>query len=685
MPKEPDTLTVSDPAPLSEAPVPTPPPAAPSQVAAAAPEALATGIARAQTDIVSDVIAPAKPAVEGTAAMDTPARKRGAGRAGPTKGRKGGARPAADTPEAKAAPSVEAPAFSSRRRGTVTDGATPPKPPQMPDPMVPPPPRPAGLPPVSELPEGTPPPPRPKIPPHLAKSVPGPKAALGSKPTTPKPAKTSRLAQLMTRLQNEPDGGAVGDTPPGKSTLPPIPDLPKTIDAKAPPRPAGPKPVVAPIHDLPLPKPPANAAKAAPDGKPADADLPDPGAASASLTPPRKASLGGPLPPPRGLSREGLDEAQAMTLFGARAEKKERSLTPVLVGIAVALLLAVAVWAGVLLLGRDPVTPANIDSSALAPAVSDPVVAALPPASAPELAPRAPLADAPDLAAPGEGSDAPRIGPPDSGPELAGNAPPGTVAPTPDPGLGPQETAQPLPAPATREEAVSRYAALGIWQIPPDPPILPETGRIDDLRLSGVSAPPELTPVNTLPAAIDLASLDVPQAMLPPAPLPAPPAVAEADTAPEVTTAAIASETASPEVAAPQPEVPAESIRVVAGAPSVTPPARPTRPARLRDIVPVNPADGPTLRPVQRPGSDAALDAATTTTAVASLVPETDETGLTPLVPVNEGDPALRPRGRRWRKPPPRPPRTMPRRRPARWPGPRPWPAPKTTWAAPQS
>jgi type IV pilus biogenesis protein PilP len=588
--------------------------------------------------------APAKaepPAEEGK-------RKRGAGRATATPARKSKkAKTDKPAPEDKSAQDAvpPMPAFASRR--AALQGQAPK--------------RPSTLPPLSALPSAaTPPPPRPKIPPHLAKSAPPASDARGS-----------RLSSLMSRLQRIPDAGAPLDTPPpaapeGKAPVPPAVSGPAAAlgagtggALAAPPQPAAGKVTVPmPPKTAPVPKddlPPPQKAKTAPKVTAIAGTVAPDSAHEASLTPPPRRKPGTSVDPgPRLPDRGQLNEAESMTLFGARqAEQRERGFAPVLIGIAVVLVLAIVVWTGVFLMGSDrasttagadaaavglgdPVAealadpdgpgalpsiapegslaPASVTSRPLARPVAAPpegeaeAAGAEPATAAPEVelaalepadtAPAAPLSDAPLLAAPGEGQAAPTLGAGiDESAAVA--APSGTAAPQPDGELGPQETAQPLPEPDSRDEAVSRYAALGIWQIPPDPPVLPEGGRIDDLRLAaldpslGRAAAPAL---DTAPARIALVP---PAAQLPPAP-----AGTEFDLDAE-----------GQVVATPEGALSPQGVRVTAGPPGAVPPQRPARPASLREAVQINPAGVPDLRPRQRPASVEQQDSALAPTA----------------------------------------------------------------------
>lgn len=357
--------------------------------------------------------------------------------------------------------------------------------------------------------------------------------------------------------------------------------------------------------------------------------LPDQSAAVASLGPVRRADGAVKVTPPPLPDRSKLNEAESMTLFGERGStRKERSVRPVLIGIAVVLLLAIAVWAGVFVMGSGPTTTASdgeeaIGLSSPAETVTEPVASL---ATTPEdtAAPEEVAALAPSDAGPAILQTDPELGTPGKmgeAPSLSGGDTAPTRGTTPSASAMPEaDSAQPLPIPGNRDAAVSRYAALGIWQIPPDPPALPEAGRIDDMRTASLDVSLSLAMPSPLSPAPDLSLLAPPSVQAPPPPL----APAESREAPVATEEGPVAgpdaeepdaeeivAAAEPEITAPAPatETGAEAdpvegpVRVIAGSPSTVPPERPGRPESLRSIVPINPTDGPALRPRGRPGS----------------------------------------------------------------------------------
>jgi len=165
------------------------------------------------------------------------------------------------------------------------------------------------------------------------------------------------------------------------------------------------------------------------------------------------------------------DEAQRMTIFGARdavrGRGKPRFLGLILTAILLVLLIGVAAWAtissetGLVRIFRAPEPQIAITPDL--PEVIRPAEPLAPEAASPELA----------LPTPSETPEAM----PEADPQIS-TAPLSTPSTTPEPG-------GPLPE-LTPEEALARYAATGIWQIGPVPPEVPELTNLDDLYQTSI-------------------------------------------------------------------------------------------------------------------------------------------------------------------------------------------------------
>ena len=209
------------------------------------------------------------------------------------------------------------------------------------------------------------------------------------------------------------------------------------------------------------------------------------------------------------------DEADRLTIFGARETQrsqrgKPRFLGVILTTVLLLLLAGVAAWATI------------FPESDLARLVrwSEPQIALTP--------------DSPDTALPnpeapvsGQGTetDAPETGTPETGtsgtaaPETALAPAPETVIP-PGPGNAP-ETAPDSPSqtgPLTSQAARARYDESGIWQIPPDPPVQPAAGSLDTFYLTSIDEDLPVGDAVALPEVPDARADTRPET--PPAPAP---------------------------------------------------------------------------------------------------------------------------------------------------------------------
>src|SRR6056297_913283 len=183
------------------------------------------------------------------------------------------------------------------------------------------------------------------------------------------------------------------------------------------------------------------------------------------------------------------DEAERMTIFGARSAQRGRPGKPRFLGLILTaalllLMVGVAAWAAIfsesgvgrILRGAEP-------EIAITPEI--PEIAA--PASVPEV---------PDLVVEDPIPEvAPPVVTPEPEPEIVRAQEPGTAADIPEPPAGP----------LTPEEARARYAVTGIWQTPPAPPQEPEAGTIDDFYLTSIDEDVPVGDAVALPAVPGLA------------------------------------------------------------------------------------------------------------------------------------------------------------------------------------
>ncbi|WP_454275896.1 hypothetical protein [Roseovarius sp. MBR-154] len=260
------------------------------------------------------------------------------------------------------------------------------------------------------------------------------------------------------------------------------------------------------------------------------------------------------------------DEAERMTIFGARDTQragrgKPRFLGLILTVVLLILLAGVAAWAAI------------FPESGLARLIrGSEVEIALTP-------------DIPELAAPAETSPAPQT--PAQEPATDPSSPDTLVEPEvalvlepevePETDPQPQQMAAPEPVvepapetpgqeaapsgPPTPEEARARYVVTGIWQLPPEPPLEPEAGHLDDFYLTSIDEDVPASDAVALPAAPDLQADARPAT---PA-VPAPPGT-------EFTIDARGLVVATPEGA-----LTPENVLVRAGPPPLIPPDMPTR------------------------------------------------------------------------------------------------------------
>ncbi|SFN59172.1 hypothetical protein SAMN04487859_105177 [Roseovarius lutimaris] len=195
-------------------------------------------------------------------------------------------------------------------------------------------------------------------------------------------------------------------------------------------------------------------------------------------------------PTPAKISANSPDEAERLTIFGARAEQtvggKPRYLGVILTAILLVVLMVIAAWAA--LFTDDGLagvfrksTPEIVATPTTPPApTEDPVTEA---ANQPTPLPEAPSRkDAPVATA------------------LAPQ--PDEIAPEPE--LDVAETAPPVPAAElTPDQAMARYAATGIWQMAPTPTEAPNATGLDDFYLTSIDDKVNFQDAVALPDALD--------------------------------------------------------------------------------------------------------------------------------------------------------------------------------------
>ncbi|MBW4973699.1 hypothetical protein KZZ08_08725 [Roseovarius mucosus] len=221
------------------------------------------------------------------------------------------------------------------------------------------------------------------------------------------------------------------------------------------------------------------------------------------------------------------DEAERLTVFGARSQPtargKPRFLGLILTALLLLLLVGVAAWSTIFG-GSDP---AEISVE-----------------SAPEIALTPPIEAEPEIAAGVEAETVPEITPPE--PE----AEPEAVATTPPP-----------PEDLTPDEMMARYAATGIWPLAPEPPAQADTTDLDEFYLTSIDEAVNFQDAVALPPASETVLDRRPET---PA-APAPPGT-------QFTRDARGFVQATPEGA-----LTPDGILVRAGPPPVRPPETPTR------------------------------------------------------------------------------------------------------------
>lgn len=243
------------------------------------------------------------------------------------------------------------------------------------------------------------------------------------------------------------------------------------------------------------------------------------------------------------------DEAQRLTIFGARAAEsgrgKPRFLGLILTAILLVFLIGVAAWAAIF-------TDSGLARILRGP---EPQIAITPDLPAPII----PSEDTAPVAAP------PALALPEAGPAPE-NLP--EIVPETDPLISEAPATPPLSAPEpapvddmTPEEALARYAATGIWQIAPIPPDVPDLTSLDDFYQTSIDEAVRFQDALALPAPSGLAQDTRPDIQSAPAP---------AGTLFSLDARGLVE--ASPEGA-----LTPDGVRVLAGPPPVRPPDMPVR------------------------------------------------------------------------------------------------------------
>lgn len=290
-----------------------------------------------------------------------------------------------------------------------------------------------------------------------------------------------------------------------------------------------------------------------------------------------------PAPPP-------VDEAERMTIFGARKKVdaqrgKPRFLGLMLTAALLAFLVGVAAWAAIfpqsgvgrLLRGAEPQIAVTPDIPELAITVPERL-------------------DGPTVpSAPGTGSATPETVPPQDTPETAALPEPEDPAPASvetdvadEPAA--DEPSDPWSEPRTPEEARTRYAATGIWPLAPDAPDEPGTDSLDTFYQTSIDAALGFGDAVALPQASSLRADPVP----PRPALPPPPG------------RTFALDARGFVQATPEGTLTPDGIRVHAGPPPVRPPDTPPRAVPVPGLTPTDAAAQARetlsgIRPRQRP------------------------------------------------------------------------------------
>lgn len=280
-----------------------------------------------------------------------------------------------------------------------------------------------------------------------------------------------------------------------------------------------------------------------------------------------------------------VDEAERMTIFGARSNRDARRGKPRFLGLALTaalliIMIGVAAWAAIF--------PESGIGRLLR--VAEPQIAVTP--DIPELAITAP-----------ERLETPAKAPPDTGnaapdtassiledPDIAALTEPENHATTVENEPGPEDPAGAWSEPRTPEEARTRYAATGIWPSAPDAPDEPGTGSLDTFYQTSIDAELNFGDAVALPQANTLrADLVPPRPALPPPP-----------------DRTFALDARGFVQATPEGTLTPEGIRVHAGPPPVRPPDTPPRAVPVPGLIPTDAAEKTRetlsgIRPRQRP------------------------------------------------------------------------------------
>lgn len=257
------------------------------------------------------------------------------------------------------------------------------------------------------------------------------------------------------------------------------------------------------------------------------------------------------------------DEAEALTIFGARASERpaSRGIGGLVAGVVIAVALVVGGWIGITWVTGSASEDANS-------------IAAVEPGTT------APDAEARDVVPPGPDGGATPPATDEAALTPAADAE-ATVPPSSDAAAEPA-----LPQPLTPEAALSRYASTGIWQLSPEESAPPEADRAEDIYVSADDPEIALASANRMPTPEPPRDTPSDTVAMPPAP---------AGTDFDLT---------DDGMVRPDPEgaVSPDGIVVYDGVPDVIPPDRPDRaPVEVRSA---NDTEVPAVRPLRRPGKD---------------------------------------------------------------------------------
>ncbi|SFG17904.1 type IV pilus biogenesis protein PilP [Palleronia marisminoris] len=367
-------------------------------------------------------------------------------------------------------------------------------------------------------------------------------------------ATATRLGSIASRAASSPDGGAG----PSQTSRAPAKEAPKTKAGPLPPQ----RRTTAPAPTEPSGRT-AAPGRGAPTPTVRKVETPDSvrGAAKSLSTAPGSAD-----PKPR------LSEAESLTVFGMRGSPTRRTsaMLPIVIGLVVALLLAVLVWTAFYFVSDTEDTAPEIEQSSVLPVddalpateeIEDSAVAVDATADNAPVVEDSAIVDASPEEPAAEVESVAEVEP--EAPEVVETAPEEpapTDAATPDPALEPGPD-DPLRRPEDAPEA-TRYAATGVSTAAPSTSDTPVADSPDLAGSQGDSTIRVQDGVAALQAP-ELAALSAPTQLAPPPP---PGARFELDENGRV-------------LATPEGTMSPQGVRITSGQPPVVPPQSPERPA----------------------------------------------------------------------------------------------------------